>query len=347
MISVRSFGKTNEGLEAQLFILDNGNMSVYITDFGGHIVAINVPDKDGVMTDVVLGADNVQAYAGNIDYMGATIGRFANRIEGGKFELNGKEYTLAINNGPNHLHGGIDGFNHKMFDAFVDGETLKLSYLSPDGEEGYPGNLNFSVAFTLREDNTLDIEYNAESDADTVINFTNHTYFNLNGALSEKNIYNHYLMINAEAFCRGDKDCLADGTIVSVRNTDMDFRKMALLGDRINSDYEDIAITDGIDHNFVLKMSRGEYTKAAELFCKETGIKLQCYTDQPGIQIYTGNVTDYKGGKCGCYYGKHSAICLETQTFPNSTSFSYFPSPVLKAGENFYSKTSYKFSVEK
>ena len=346
MITVRSFGETKEGIKAQLFILENGNMSVYITDFGGHIVALNVPDKDGVITDVVLGADNVQAYAGNIDYMGATIGRFANRIEGGKFTLNGKEYTLAVNNGPNHLHGGIDGFNHKLFNAYVDGETLKLSYESPDGEEGYPGNLSFSVSFTLQADNTLDIEYTAVSDADTVVNFTNHAYFNLNGALSEKNIYNHTLTLNAEAFCRGDKDCLADGTIVSVRNTDMDFRNGTKLGERLNSEYEDIAMTGGIDHNFVLKMSKGKYEKAAELYCADTGIKLECYTDQPGIQIYTGNSTDYKGGKCGTYYGKHSAICLETQTFPNSTSFAYFPSPVLKAGEKFYSKTSYKFSVD-
>lgn len=343
MITVRSFGKTSDGLDAQLFILDNGKMSVYITDFGAHIVSINVPDKNGILTDVVLGADEVAAYSGNIDYMGATIGRFANRIEKGRFTLNGKDYEVAVNNGPNHLHGGIDGFNHKMFDAYIDGETLKLSRLSPDGEEGYPGNLKFSVSFTLKLDNTLDIEYEAVSDADTIVNFTNHAYFNLNGALSDKTIYNHSLMIDAEAFCRGDKDCLADGTIVPVRNTDMDFRRPVLLGDILDSDYEDIAMTGGIDHNFVLSMQKGNYKKAAELYCEATGICLECYTDQPGIQVYTGNVTDYKNGKFGAYYGKHCAICLETQTFPNSTSYSYFPSPILKADEKFYSKTSYKF----
>ncbi|MEE0840439.1 MAG: aldose epimerase family protein [Acutalibacteraceae bacterium] len=346
MISVRSFGKTPEGTEAQLFILDNGKMSVYITDFGGHIVAINVPDKDGVLTDVVLGADNVKAYADGIGYMGATVGRFANRIEKGKFELNGKEYTLAVNNGPNHLHGGIVGFNNKMFDAFVDGDTLKLSLLSPDGEEGFPGNLKFEVSFTLCHDNSLSIEYNAVSDKDTVVNFTNHAYFNLNGAITEKTVYNHSLQINAEAFCRGDKDCLADGTIVPVRNTDMDFRSFASLDERLHSDYEDIAMTGGIDHNFVLSMQKGEFKEVAKLYCEDTGILLECFTDQPGIQVYTGIGTDYKNGKGGAYYGKHSAVCLETQNFPNATSFSYFPSPVLRAGDNFYSKTVYKFSVK-
>lgn len=346
MISVRSFGKTPDGVEAQLFILDNGKMSVYITDFGGHIVAVNVPDKDGVLTDVVLGADNVKAYAEGISYMGATVGRFANRIEKGKFQLNGKEYTLAVNNGPNHLHGGIVGFNNKMFDAFVDGDTLKLSLLSPDGEEGFPGNLKFEVSFTLCHDNSLAIEYNAVSDKDTVVNFTNHAYFNLNGAITEKTVYNHTMQINAEAFCRGDKDCLADGTIVPVRNTDMDFRQFASLDERLHSDYEDIAMTGGIDHNFVLSMHKGEFKEAAKLYCEDTGILLECFTDQPGIQVYTGISTDYKNGKGGAYYGKHTAVCLETQNFPNATSFSYFPSPVLNAGDKFYSKTVYKFSVK-
>ncbi len=346
MISVRSFGKIADGREAQLFILDNGKASVYITDLGAHIVAVNVPDKDGVLTDVVLGGDNAAAYAGNINYMGATVGRFANRIEKGKFTLNGKEYTLATNNGPNHLHGGIEGFNHKMFDAFVDGETLKMSYVSPDGEEGFPGNLKFSVSFTLGSDNDLAIEYAAVCDADTVVNFTNHAYFNLNGAITEKSVYNHTLKINADAFCRGDKNCLADGTIVPVRGTDMDFRSAASLNERLHSSYVDIASTGGLDHNFVLSMTKGEFKEAAELYCSDTGILLTCYTDQPGVQVYTGNGTDYSGGKAGAHYGKHSAVCLETQNFPNATSFAYFPSPVLKAGEQFYSKTVYKFSVK-
>lgn len=346
MISVRSFGKNLKGEDVQLFILDNGNASVYITDLGAHIVSINVPDKNGVLTDVVLGADNALAYAGNISYMGATVGRFANRIEKGKFILNGKEYTLATNNGPNHLHGGDEGFNHKMFDAFVDGETLRMSYLSPDGEEGFPGNLKFEVSFTLGDDNALSIEYKAVCDADTVVNFTNHAYFNLNGAITEKTVYNHTLKINAEAFCRGDENCLADGTIVPVRGTGMDFRTPSNLGERLLGDDADIVATGGIDHNFVLAMQRGEFKEAAQLYCEDTGILLECFTDQPGVQVYSGNFTDYKGGKCGAYYKKHTAVCLETQGFPNATTFSYFPSPVLKAGEEFHSKTVYRFSVK-
>ncbi|MBR2043254.1 MAG: galactose mutarotase [Clostridia bacterium] len=346
MISVRSFGKIPTGEEVQLFILENGKASVYITDLGAHIVAINVPDKNGVLTDVVLGADNAAAYAGDISYMGATVGRFANRIEKGRFTLNGKEYALAVNNGPNHLHGGIVGFNHRMFDAYVDGETLRMSYNSPDGEEGFPGNLKFEVSFTLRDENDLTIEYKAVSDADTVVNFTNHSYFNLNGAITEKPVYNHTLQISADAFCRGDNNCLADGTIVPVRGTDMDFRTPASLDERLRSDYSDIAATGGIDHNFVLAMQRGEFKHAAELYCADTGIALECLTDQPGVQIYTGNGTNYSGGKAGAHYGIHSAVCLETQNFPNATSFDYFPSPVLKAGEEFYSKTVYRFSVK-
>ena len=346
MISVRSFGKTADGLEAQLFILDNGKASVYITDFGANIVAINVPDKDGVLTDVVLGADNLEAYTGPIGYVGATVGRFANRIEKGKFSINGIEYTVATNNGPNHLHGGLCGFNHKLFDAFVDGDTLKLSYTSPDGEEGYPGTLKFEVSFTLDNDNALSIEYNAVCDKDTVVNFTNHAYFNLNGAITEKPIYNHTLKLNADAYCHADENCLADGIIIPVRGTDMDFRKPALLEARLKGEYKDIASINGIDHNFVLSMQRGEMKEAGQVYCEDTGILMECFTDQPGIQIYTSNRNIYNGGKGGANYGLHSGICLETQGFPNATSFAHFPSPLLKAGEKFYSKTVYRFSVK-
>ena len=344
MISVRSFGTLSDGRNAQLFILENEKASVYITDFGAHIVSFNVPDKNGVLTDIALGFDNVSYYEGDVGYIGATVGRFANRIEAGRFTLNDITYNLYTNNGPNHLHGGKEGFNHKLFSAFVEGEKLTLSYESPDMEEGYPGKLNFSVTFELK-DNELCLEYNATTDKDTVVNFTNHAYFNLNGALSEKNIYNHSMQINAEAFCKGDENCLATGEIVPVRNTGMDFRKLTNIGERLTGEDSVIKSGGGIDHNFVLAMQRGENKKAAELVCEETGIKLECFTDQPGIQIYTGNFLDLEGGKGMVSYGKHYAVCLETQGFPNATEFSYFPSPVLKAGDRFYSKTSYKFSL--
>lgn len=344
MISVRDFGTLSDGRKAQLFLLENGKASVYITDFGAHIVSFNVPDKNGVLTDIVLGFDNCTPYEGDVGYIGATVGRFANRIEAGKFTLNDITYNLETNNGPNHLHGGREGFNHKLFSAFVDGEKLILGYNSPDMEEGYPGNLEFKVCFELKEDE-LCIEYFAKSDKDTVANFTNHTYFNLNGALSEKNLYNHSLMINAEAFCKSDENCLATGEIVPVRNTGMDFRVSSNIGERLLGEDTIISSGGGIDHNFVLSMQRGEYKKAAELVSDYSGIKLECYTDQPGIQIYTANFLDVKGGKGFADYGKHFAVCLETQGFPNATEFSYFPSPVLKADEEFYSKTAYKFSL--
>lgn len=344
MISVRDFGTLSDGRKAQLFILENKNASVYVTDFGAHIVAFNVPDKNGVLTDIALGFDNVSYYEGDVGYIGATVGRFANRIEAGKFTLNSISYNLCTNNGPNHLHGGAEGFNHKLFSAFVEGEKLTLSYESPDMEEGYPGTLNFSITFELKDDE-LSLEYSAVTDKDTVVNFTNHAYFNLNGALSEKNIYNHILQINAEAFCNSDANCLATGEIVPVRNTGMDFRTPANLGERLNGEDAVINSGGGIDHNFVLSMQKGVYKKAAEVVSEDTGIKLECYTDQPGVQIYTGNFLDLQGGKGMVDYHKHYGLCLETQGFPNATEFSYFPSPVLKKDEKFYSKTSYKFSV--
>ncbi len=343
LISVRSFGKTPEGQDVQLFLLENNNVSVYITDFGAHIVSFNVPDKNGILTDIVLGFDNVEAYAGNIGYIGATVGRFANRIENGRFNLNGVTYNLCQNNGAHHLHGGKEGFNHKIFKSFVDGEKLILSYESPDMEEGYPGNLDFKVSFELTND-ALVIEYDAICDKDTVANFTNHAYFNLNGALSQKTIKNHYLQVNADAYCKADSNALANGIIAPVRNTDMDLKEPKLLKDVIESSMEDIASVKGLDHNFVLSMQRGIMKKAAEIYSPDSGILLECHTDQPGIQIYTSNSMDLKNAKGMCDYSDYMGVCLETQGFPNSTSFSYFPSPIIRAGERFTSKTIYKFS---
>lgn len=343
MISVRSFGKTIDGKETQLFLLENNNASVYITDFGAHIVSFNVPDKNGILTDIVLGYDNCTPYEGASGFLGSTVGRFANRIENGKFTLSGVTYNLCQNNGANHLHGGKEGFNKKLFNAFVDGEKLILSYESPDMEEGYPGNLKFSVSFELKE-NALEIEYNAVSDKDTVVNFTNHSYFNLNGALSQKTTENHTLAVFADGYCKTDAGALANGIIAPVRDTDFDLRTPKLLKEIYESTYEDLAQTKGLDHNFVLSMQRGEMKKAAELYCEDSGILLECLTDQPGIQIYTSNKMNLKGGKGMCDYTDYMGVCLETQGFPNATSFSYFPSPILRAGEKFISKTIYKFS---
>lgn len=343
MISVRNFGKTADGKETKLFLLENKKASVYITDFGAHIVSFNIPDKNGILTDIVLGFDNCTPYEGAVDYIGATVGRFANRIEKGKFALNGVTYNLCVNNGANHLHGGKVGFNHKLFNAFVDGERLTLSYDSPDMEEGFPGNLKFSVTFELKED-ALEIEYNAVSDKDTVVNFTNHSYFNLNGALSQKTVNNHQLTIFADGYCKADEGALANGIIAPVRDTDLDLRNPKYLYDIFKSEMQDIAMAKGLDHNFVLSMQRGDMKKAAELYNEENGILLECHTDQPGIQIYTANGLNVTGGKGMCDYNNYMGICLETQGFPNATSFSYFPTPILRAGEKFVSKTIYKFS---
>lgn len=345
MIKSTSFGMTPEGREAKLYKLKRGKYTAYVTDFGATLVRFTGPDRDGNDTDVILGFDNVEPYTGSIGYMGATIGRFGNRIEGGKFTLNGKEYALATNNGPNHLHGGKVGFSHRFFNVRdINNHTIEFGYLSHDGEEGYPGNLDVQVTYSLKLDGTLVIDYYAISDADTVLNLTNHTYFNLNGAESQSTVYNHTLQMSASAFCDTDDKCLANGNILAVRGTAFDFRDGKNLGDAIKSDYAPARQTNGIDHNFVLD-GKG-YREFARLYSDKTGIEMVCYTDQPGCQIYTGNVLKPFVGKYGTEYCQHGAICLETQGFPNATSFAHFPSPVLKKAEIYRTTTAYKLTVK-
>ena len=345
MIKSVSFGKTPDGRETKLYHLENGRYSADITDFGATLVRFCGPDRNGRMTDVLLGFDNVVPYTGSIGYMGAVIGRFGNRIEKGKFTLNGKEYTLAVNNGPNHLHGGNVGFSHKIFAVRnVDDHTIEFGYLSPDGEEGYPGKLDVQVTYSLSQDGTLTIDYYAISDADTVINLTNHAYFNLNGAEHPGTVFNHTLQLSASAFCETDSDCLANGNILAVRGTPFDFREGRNLGDSITADYAPVkAAGGGIDHNFVLDGK--DYREFGRLYSDTTGIEMICYTDQPGVQVYTGNFIEPFIGKYGVEYTKHGAVCLETQGFPNSTSFGHFPSPVLKKGEIYRHTTAYKLSI--
>ena len=345
MIEITSFGKTVRGDDAKLYTLKNNNMSLSVTNYGARIVNICVPDKNGVLTDVALGFENAEDYSRD-NYIGATIGRFANRIEKGSFTLNDREYKLAVNNGPNHLHGGIEGFDTKIFKAECFGNSVKMSILSHDMEEGFPGNLDFSVTFTLT-DNSVLIDYEASSDKDTVCNFTNHAYFNLAGAKSGKTVEEQIMTLNSYAYCETDSDALANGEIKPVRDTQMDFTIPKKLGECLNSKgCYPIDLTGGIDHNFVLSMSRGEFKKAAELYCKETGIVMESYTDQPGVQIYTALHFGDIIGKGNIRYPRLGGICFETQGFPNATTYSYFPSPILKAGEKFTSKTEYKFSVK-
>lgn len=345
MITTKPFGNLSDGTAVTLYCIKSGNYSAGIMDFGATLVNFCCPDKNGNETDVLLGFDDVTPYTGSIGYMGAVIGRFGNRIEGGKFTLNGKEYKLFINNGPNHLHGGEVGFSHRMFKAEVSGEnSVTFCRISPDGEEGYPGNLRLCVTYTLQSDGTLSIDYLAVTDKDTVINLTNHAYFNLNGADDPAPVYDHFLRLDASAFCETDEHCLANGNIIAVRGTPFDFRTFTKLGDSIKSDYAAAVLSDGIDHNFVLN---GEgYRQFGELYCEKTGILMTCFTDQPGVQIYTGNGMNPIAGKSGKKYCKHGAVCLETQGFPNSTSFEHFPSPVLKKGDVYHHVTAYKLSLK-
>ncbi|MDD4700122.1 MAG: galactose mutarotase [Oscillospiraceae bacterium] len=343
MITSTIFGKTTDGTNIQLYTLTAGQYMAKITNFGATITELHCPDINGNDTDIVLGFDNLDSYLQPCDYFGATIGRFGNRIANGEFKLNGKEYKLVKNNFPNHLHGGKIGFDKKVFDSVIDGESLVCTYLSEDGEEGYPGNLKLTVSFTLSDDGNFNIEYNAVCDEDTVANFTNHSYFNLNGEKSGMSIENHILQINADYFCEADKNVLANGNLIAVKDTDMDFTKPAELRNRLSSDYYAIKACNGFDHNFALN-SKG---LAATVFSPTTGILVECSTDRPGVQIYTGNMIKAKSkGKCGELYGTHGAICLETQGFPNSTSFKHFPSPVLKKDEIWSSKTTYNLGLK-
>lgn len=346
MINCKPFGALEDKTQTTLYSIENGKYRVDITDFGATLVSFFTPDCDGNIVDVLLGYDDVQGYVKNSGYVGAVIGRFANRIENGKLILNGKEYDLYINNGPNHLHGGKVGFSHRVFDTeIIDDNTIKFSLLSPDGEENYPGNLELSVVYSLSVDGELSLDYTATTDADTVINITNHAYFNLNGTHEQNTIHNHTLQVNASAFCESDKNCLANGNILAVRNTPFDFRAPKRLDDIFNNtEFSPIvAVGGGIDNNFCLTDG---YKKCAEVYSDKTGITLECFTNQPAVQVYTSNSMTERVGKLGVKYAKYSAICLETQTYPNAPAFAHFPSAVLKKGEVYKHKTVYKFSAK-
>lgn len=341
MITKRHFGTIEKG-EVTAYTLDNGcGLSAEILDLGGIIRTLVFNG-----TDVALGRDTAKDYVGDPTYFGALIGRNSNRIEDGKFTLNGKEYTLALNNnGAHNLHGGNDSFTAKIWNAEAIDEAepkLVLTLFSPDGEEGFPGNVNVKVTYTLTKENSIKIHYEATSDADTVFNMTNHCYFNLNGHTDE-DIKNHTLELNCSFFTEGTPACIPNGNVLSVCGTPFDFRTAKAVGSDISDDYEQIAIVGGgYDHNFAID-GRG-YRKCATLIGEKTGIIMETYTDRPAVQLYTGNfITDEIPGKDGCAYKKHQGLCLETQAFPNSLKFSHFPSAILLAGEKYDTTTEYKF----
>jgi aldose 1-epimerase len=347
-ITKKFFGETADGTKVDIFTLINSNgMVAEITNFGGILVSLKVPDNKGKFDDVVLGYDKLEYYLKNPTFFGALIGRHANRIEKGKFEINGIEYNVAINDGNNHLHGGLAGFDKKVWHAEIvkkdHNECIELTYRSKDGEENYPGNLDVKVTYTLTDENAIELDYFAISDKDTVVNLTNHSYFNLSGHASG-DILKHQVMINADKFTVSDKESIPTGEIRNVKGTPMDLTKLTTIGDGIDSDYEQIVFAGGYDHNWVLNVSGKSPEKSAEVYDPRSGRIMEVYTTEPGVQLYTGNyLGSTEKGKGGAVYKKRAGLCLETQYFPNSLKHKNFPSPVLKAGQEYKHTTIYRF----
>lgn len=346
----KDFGSVN-GKSVYLFTIKNTKgMEAEITNYGATLVSLKVEGNDGQFSDVVLGYDKLEDYLKYKNFFGATVGRVANRIENSSFEINGVQYKVAKNEGENHIHGGIVGFDKAVWEEKVQkkesNESIEFSYLSIDGEEGYPGNLNITVKYTVTEDNELKIEYFAVSDKDTLVNLTNHSYFNLAGQGSG-DILKHKLMINADKFTINDKYSIPTGEIAEVNNTPMDFRELTYIGDNISSDYEQIVFGSGYDHNWVINKSGKKLSKAAEVYDEKSGRVMEVFTTKPGVQFYTANfLKGLEPGKGGTTYLKRSGFCLETQHFPNAIKYENFPTPILKANQKYEHITIYKFSVK-
>lgn len=343
-ITEKEWGTTN-GKAVHLFTLTNKNgVQVSISDFGGTITSFTAPDKEGHQENIVLGFNSLEGYLKEPPYFGATVGRYGNRIAGGKFSVDGKNYTLATNNGPNHLHGGLKGFDKVVWTAekINPGQPkLTLSYLSKDGEEGYPGNLQTTVTFTLTNDNALRIEYNATTDKATPVNLTNHSYFNLTGDV-KNTILDHVLMIDANYYTPVDATLIPTGEIKPVKGTPFDFTTPHKIGARID------AVEGGYDHNFVLNKKGSNLAKVAEVTEAESGRKLEVFTTEPGIQFYSGNFLNGNiKADGGQPINKHAGLCLETQHFPNSPNVPAFPSTTLEPGQTYRSTTEYKVSSVK
>ena len=343
------FGKA-DGKDVYLFTLTNANgLQTKITNYGGIVTHLMVPDRNGNLGDIVLGYDTLDEYIKNNPYFGALIGRYGNRIGKGKFTLEGKEYSLATNNGPNHLHGGDKGFDKVVWDAepmqTEQGPALKLTYLSKDGQEGYPGNLKCTVVYTLTNDNELKVTYEAQTDKPTICNLTHHSYFNLAGHNSGE-ILEHELMLNADNFTPVDETLIPTGEIRPVKGTPMDFTNPTAIGARINQDDTQLKYGLGYDHNWVLNKKDAEMSLAASVYEPENGRVMEIYTTEPGIQFYSGNFLDGTNvGKAGTVYEHRTGFCLETQHFPDSPNKPDFPSTVLRPGEKYTHLTIHKFST--
>lgn len=346
-----NFKQTIDGKQVHLYTISSGKMKAGITNFGGRLVSLLVPDSSGKLTDVVLGYGSLkdyQQYTKNGAYFGALIGRYGNRIAKGKFILDGKSYQLATNNAPNSLHGGPKGFSTVVWDVVkTTPNSIELHYLAKYGEESYPGNLNVNVTYTLSDADGLSIHYKATTDKATVLNLTNHSYFNLNGEGSGT-INDHSLQINAKQYTPVDATLIPTGKLEPVAGTPFDFTKPEKIGARIDSKNQQLEFGKGYDHNFVLdEKGKGQHL-AATVVGDKSGIKMEVYTDQPGLQFYGGNFMEANDkGKTGNAYGHRTALCLETQHFPDSPNQPQFPTTTLKPGETFTSTTSYKFPGKK
>ena len=338
-ITFYPFGTLRDGTEVTAARLENRcGASAVILDYGATLQSLLIPDRAGQCVDVVLGYDTAAEYEASNGHLGATIGRVGDRNGGAVFSLNGKTYPLAKNNGENHLHGGLRGFDRRMWQMTESGGSLVCERLSPDGEEGYPGSLRVRVSFSLTDDNALHILYEADTDQDTLVNLTNHSYFNLNGGGS---VLGHWLQVNAERFCENDEHCLPTGRLLSVEGTPFDFRTGKEIGADIGMDDEQLRRGNGYDHNYVLAG-----TTAAKLYSAGSGLTMTVTTDLPGMQLYTANSLSERAGKQGSAMAPRDAACFETQLFPNAMNCYGFPSPVLHSGEHLRSETVYSFQTD-
>lgn len=340
----RSFGKNSKGEAATLYTFENKNGVVMeVSDFGATLYSLLVPDKEGNLCDVVLGYDDPLGYEGPAGtFFGATVGRNANRICKGKYTLNGKEYQLDINNNGNNLHSGLDFYSFRIWNVKEMTEnSITFSLHSPDGDQGYPGALDMNVTYTLTEDNAVQIDYYGVPDQDTIVNMTNHSYFNLNGHASGT-VLDQEVWVDADSFTRADEASIPTGEIVPVEGTPMDFRVKKTVGRDIEESYEALVFGNGYDHNWCLN-NNGKFAKVAEMSSELTGITMEVYTDLPGVQVYTGNFIFDETGKGGVTYKRRQGLCFETQYYPDAINHDNFPSPVCKAGEVYQTRTTYKF----
>lgn len=333
--------RLQNGTEIQEYTLKNGGLSVNVLNLGGVIRSLWVPDRNGRAEDVVLGYADLEGYLRNEAFFGCVIGRYANRIAQSRFTINQKAYLLVPNEGKNSLHGGAGGFHRQLWDGRVTQNALVLRRTSPDGEEGFPGNLEVTVAYSLHSDRSLRIRYLAESDADTYVNLTNHTFFNLNGHASG-DADGHILKIYADHYTPADRNGIPTGEILSVKNSPFDFRRAKPIGRDIGADHEQLANAGGYDRNFVLRANG--YGIAAEAYSPQSGRKLTVHTTMPGLQLYTGNKLNGEAGKGGARYQKRQGFCLETQFFPDTPNTPHFPSCLLRKGAMYDHTTVYRFT---